>query len=75
MFHHFAYGMGGGGMYLMMFFWLLLIVGLAWLTASLVTRRQSVSTANPGEILEQRYARGELAREEYLLMKADLDSK
>lgn len=33
------------------------------------------STAAPGEILDQRYARGEITKEQYKQMKNDIDSQ
>jgi uncharacterized membrane protein len=56
-----------------------LIGGLVWLLGGFFpTQRQAGTTTraseNTGEILEQRYARGEISREEFLLIKADLEA-
>lgn len=68
----------GMGMGFMVFFWILLVVGLAILVFVLVRvlgnsgSRPETRTAPPGdnhrtarEILEERYARGEISTEEY----------
>lgn len=73
-------GMGFGifGFILMLLFWAGLIALAVWLVSlvfrsggqtSPPVRRQSDS---PQAILDQRYARGELSREQYELMKQDL---
>jgi uncharacterized membrane protein len=64
---------------------LVLILGLAWLIASLVlgsrTRRQAAATPVPAgaapvddplSVLRMRYARGEIGRDEYLQASGDL---
>jgi putative membrane protein len=74
-----GYGMGwhAMGWMGMVFFWLVLIllvlVAVKYLTGSRRSDAQSEG-ANSGAlaILEQRYARGELDREEYLQMRDDL---
>lgn len=61
--------------------WAILVLipwlGIAFLIIYLLTREEtSLETIQSGhraeEILDQRYARGELTREEYLMMKEDL---
>lgn len=55
-------------------FWLLLIVGAIWLVVSL-TRDTSVradSAPLPLDILQQRYARGEISSDEFHERRAEL---
>ncbi len=65
----------GGGI-VMILFWVGLIVGAVWLTQALFnSNRTSVSTGrelSAKEILDRRFARGEITREQYDLMKQDL---
>lgn len=67
-------GFGGLGMIL---FWIVLIVGIIWLVQVFSGSNFQFPTQPKGEqsareILDQRYARGELDREEYENMKKDL---
>jgi len=62
-----------------MLFWLVLliaiIVGVVWLVRSLSRsdRRDLLSHRSAGlDVLEERYARGEISRDEYLEKKQDL---
>jgi putative membrane protein len=65
----------GGGI-VMILFWVGLIVGAVWLAQTLFNNnRPSISTGrdlSANEILDQRFARGEITREQYELMKSDL---
>ncbi len=69
-------GMGWGwiglGMVHMVLFWILVIVGIVVLARSLgngpASRRGSL------DILSERYARGELTRDQFEQMKRDLDT-
>ena len=72
--------MMGFGMLLLVLFWGLLVVGTIWLVKSafwndsrqtLPGLEQEAQTAR--EILDQRFARGEIKQEEYRRMKEDLD--
>ena len=74
-FHNFAYGMGGWGMFAMMLVWIVLPVALIWLISSLVVQGKQETKPGAKEILEQRYASGELSREEFQQMKQDLSDK
>lgn len=78
--HGFGWGWGGmifGGV-LMLLFWVLLIVLIVWAIRAMV--RSSGRAAGPpaaGEktpldILKERYARGEINREQYDAMRQDL---
>lgn len=72
-----GWGWGAGfhwlGFIWMLLFWVAIIGGAVWVVNGL-TRR-----ARPGagalEILDERYARGELSREQYVAMKADLTGR
>lgn len=70
-------GFGVVGLILMLVFWGTLILGAVWLVKSIFPSAQ-----RPGggenqpirarEILDQRYARGEITREQYLRMIEDI---
>lgn len=70
-------GFGVVGLILMLVFWGTLILGAVWLVKSIFP-----SVQKPGggenqpirarEILDQRYARGEITREQYLRMIEDI---
>jgi putative membrane protein len=66
------------GLVLMLVFWGGLIALAIWLVKSLFTGSQRFSGTNQdreqtaGEIIDMRYARGEITREQYELMKSDL---
>ncbi|MCK5317048.1 MAG: hypothetical protein KAJ55_04000 [Anaerolineales bacterium] len=71
-------GFGFIGLLLMLLFWGLLIAGAVWLAKAILT-----GGSNPGfstersrlsarEILDQRYAKGEITREQHQLMGEDL---
>ena len=71
-------GLGMGfGMFFVVLFWVFLIVGAVWLVGNLF---QNGRSQDPGgershsarEILDERYARGEITREQYEQMKLDL---
>ncbi len=73
-------GMGVGGGVLMVLFWVVLIVGAVWLARGLFPNGQqppassSQSEPSADEILKQRYARGELSKEQYEQMRRDLSA-
>jgi putative membrane protein len=57
-------------------FWLLIIIGLVgavWFFGSLPKARDQVDHTTARQLLEERYARGEINREEYLQRKRDLE--
>jgi putative membrane protein len=65
------HGLGGSGMWI---FWILIIVALIWLVI-FATRRESGSSTrqkSAREILQERYARGEIERDEFEQKKKDL---
>lgn len=74
------HGMGWGGSLLMILFWGLALLGVIflvrWLLAGGSRSRSSAEaphTETAVEILKKRYARGEITREEYQQMKAELE--
>lgn len=73
-----GFGMGFGfiGLLFMALFWGGLILGGIWLVRTLFDNSPgtSPSTRQPSarDILDQRYARGEISREEYEQIRADL---
>jgi len=72
------HGFGLGGLVAMIFTWLILIAGSVWLIKLLFSGNlgQSSPSKTPEEdaleILKKRYARGEIQRDEFELMKNDL---
>jgi len=73
-------GFGGIGLILMLLFWGGLIVGGIWLAKTVFDNTQQNRSGttpsdqpSPREILDKRYARGEISREEYENIKSDLN--
>lgn len=66
--------MWGGGMVFMLFFWVLLIIGIVYLVRSLGNqgREGYPMEKTPLQILQERYAKGEIDRKEYEEKKKDL---
>ena len=69
--------MGFFGLILMVLFWGGLIALAVWLVKAIfssgpASRMPGGSTASPHEILDERYARGEITRDQYEQMKQDL---
>ena len=65
----------GWGMMLMMFlFWGLIIVGLVVLIRWLIGQSREARSDSALEILRQRYARGEISKEQFDAMRRDLSS-
>ena len=79
-----GYGFGWWGILmgiLMLLFWVLVIGGIVWLVIWLVQQPRP-GAAGPGapgpsalDILRERYARGEITREQYEQMRHDLDGR
>jgi len=70
---------GGIGLFLMLLFLGVLIAGGVWFIKTVSTSSPQIHSSNvfsnpssPREILDQRYARGEISREEYENIKHDL---
>jgi len=71
------HNMFGGGMWFGWFFWLIIIVIVAWFIITMVNRSQKNSDFSsieerPLDILINKYAKGEIDKEEYLEKKKDL---
>jgi putative membrane protein len=64
-------GWGWFGLTHMLLWWLLLILGVAVLAKWLIGGRRS-SGSRALEVLQERYARGEIGKEEYEQKKRDL---
>jgi len=72
-----GWGMGWFGMIFMLLFWVLVIIGLIFLIKWLIQNtRKGTGTSNGGsralEILKERYARGEINKQEFEEKKRDL---
>jgi putative membrane protein len=72
-----GYGMGWLGSILMIAFWILILVGLVFLIKWLIQSTGRDKTTGSGgnrslEILKERYARGEIDKEEFETKKKDL---
>ena len=62
--YHMMSGMGGG-MLLVAVFWIAVIAAIFWGLISMSRIHRRVFEPEPEEILKQRYARGEISREEF----------
>ena len=75
-----GWGMGWLGMIVMIIFWVLVIAGLVFLIKFLIQTTKGEKTvvgAGPTratDILKERYAKGEIDKEEFEKMKRDLQS-
>ena len=74
-----GYGMGWFGGILMIAFWILILVGLIflikWLIQSIGRDKATGSSGNRSlEILKERYARGEIDKQEFESKKKDLSA-
>ena len=75
-----GFGMGLGGGLLMVLFWIVLIGGAVWLVRGVFPTGQqppvssALSEPSADEILKQRYARGEITKEQYEQMRRDLSA-
>ena len=70
----FGMGFGGVGVIGIILFWVAVIAGIVWLArtdAQVSMLAESENGENAREILNQRYARGELNRDEYEAIKQD----
>ena len=78
MMHGFGFGFGPWGWIFMILFWVVLVAGAVWLTRSVFSGWMHSPNAGRGqdpgarEILDRRYARGEIDQKEYEAMKKDL---
>ena len=71
-----GYGMGWGWSIIMMVFWIAVIVGIIflirWIALSTDRRHETSAGDSAMEILRNRYARGEINKEEFEEKKKDL---
>lgn len=69
-------GMGGGfmGGIFMILFWVLVIVGIVYLVKYLISLQSKKQDKTPLDILKERYAKGEIDKEEFEKRKKDLIS-
>ena len=73
-----GFGLGLFGLLIMVLLWIGLIVGAIWLVSALFPRNAQVTRLPAGrdlsarEILDRRYSRGEITREQYELMREDI---
>lgn len=69
-----GYGMWGGGFVFMLFFWILIIILIVSLFRSFGNMRRGghPMEKTPLEILQERYAKGEIDKKEYEEKKKDL---
>ena len=75
-------GFGGFGFIFMALFWIVVIAGGIWLLSNLFPKNNASPSGDAGDdgsesavdILKQRYARGELTKEEYEAMRYDLEN-
>lgn len=80
----YGWGMGAGGWIAMTVFWVALVTLVVWLVIRVLPgaggnrsegRREDLAdTETPGQILDRRYAAGELDMETYQVMRATLAS-
>ena len=69
-----GWGMGFGWIF-MILFWILVVLGIVALAKWLFsTAGSGESGKRPLEILKERYARGDITREQYEQMRRDLES-
>ncbi|MCF6278072.1 MAG: SHOCT domain-containing protein [Anaerolineales bacterium] len=73
----FGLGLGGFGLIGMLLFWVAVIAGIVWLVKTVSGSNAQSPTQMQGgasarDILDQRYARGEITRDQYEAMKQDL---
>ena len=64
--------MGGWGWLVMLLFWIGLILRIVWVVRAIVGASGAGSSLTARDILDMRYARGELTRKEYEQMRKDL---
>lgn len=63
-------GFGGGFMWII---WILVIVAVVWLVIAVSRQDRSSREPSPREILDRRYARGEIDQETYERMRSELN--
>lgn len=74
-FGEFGYGSmmnGIGGGIFMIFIWVLLIVFIVWIVREVINKNSNTNSSKAMEILKERYAKGEINKDEFELRKKDL---
>ena len=70
-----GFGMGGGGS-MMFLFWIVILValffGIRWIMSNSANKRNDIDGNDALRILENRYAKGEIDRQEFEEKKQDL---
>ncbi len=69
MFHGYGLGMWGGGMWGMLVFWALGIWATVWLIRSIVAPKDKNKASSALDILDERFAKGDIDEKEYLARK------
>ena len=68
-----AYGWGAGHMIFLLIFWIAVIFGVVFVIQNLSGTDRSTSRASRAlDVLSERYAKGEIDREEYLRRRQDI---
>ena len=60
-----------GGEITMLFFWVLVVIFIVWIVRE-VSGKNSKSDSNALDILKERYAKGEITKEQFESMKKDI---
>jgi putative membrane protein len=74
-----GFGMGFGwfGFVVMAVFWIVIIAAALWFFSNLFPQNKQITSGDTPEtavtILKQRYARGEISREEFEAMRHDIE--
>jgi putative membrane protein len=69
-------GYDGWGWVFMMFFWAVIVVGVLLALRSMAdSKRVDNPKVDPMDIIKERYAKGEVTKEQFLELKKDLSSR
>ena len=68
--HMFGWGLGGGIM--MLIFWVVIIILIVWAVKEFSGKKDIESKSSALDILKERYAKGEINKEEFETKKKDL---
>lgn len=74
MMHGYGFGLWGMGFWGMLLFWIVTIVVIVWIVRSVLAQNDGQKNSSSSlQILEERYAKGEINKKEFLSMKATLN--